>query len=87
MGEVRSHLLISLDPLQLKSGAEVRSLCGAIVKNPAAEMFSEVGLRGMPECQPLRDCKKCFEAAAHFQGGELYVYVVREGQEVMVGVE
>jgi hypothetical protein len=46
-------------------------------------MFSEVGLRGMPECQPLRDCKKCFEAAAHFQGGEFYVYVLREGQEVM----
>jgi hypothetical protein len=81
VGEVKSHLLISLDPCGF--GSEVRGLCGAIVKNPAAEMFSEVGLRGMPECQPLRDCKKCFEAAAHFQGGEFYVYVLREAQEAL----
>lgn len=87
MGEVKSHLMVSFDPLQLKSGTETTGLCGAIVKNPAAEMFSEVGLRGMPECQPLRDCEKCFEAAAQFTGDSIYVYVVREGQEVMVEAE
>lgn len=81
MGEVRSHLLISALPRSLRH--EVTALCGAIVKHPAAEMFSEVGLRGMPECQPLRDCKKCFEAAANFQGGEFYIYAIREGQEVL----
>lgn len=80
---MRSHLLISEMPTRLLHGTETIALCGTIVRNPVSEMFGEVGVRGMPEFHPLRDCRKCFDkAAALGTDSTFYVYVLREGPDV-----
>lgn len=83
----QSHLRISAEPIHFLSGGEMLGLCGATVKNPVSEMFCEVGVRGMPDFKPLRDCRKCFDKAELITENKIYVYVLREGPEVEAEIE
>ena len=59
---------ISAGPTPLpSSSAPIPALCGTMVVNPYPEMMVEVGSRGLPERNQMRDCAKCWELAERIE--------------------
>ena len=77
---MRSHLLLSADPLTFDH--PLRCLCGARVMRPRAEMMVDLNERCWPEFSTLRDCGKCVDLAEHdYAPGQQYLYILTEAPE------
>ena len=63
---MRVHIAAGPTPLPT-SNAPVVALCAETVRNPYPEMMVEVGSRGLPERNPMRDCAKCWELAERIE--------------------
>ena len=86
---MKVHISAGPTPLP-SSSAPVYALCRTLVRNPYPEMMVEVGSRGLPERNQMRDCAKCWQMAeqlAPTPHERLYLYWLfsvpgQEGEDI-----
>ena len=81
MAAVKSHLLLSPDPLSFDH--PLLCLCGIRVMRPRPEVMWDLSVRHFwPEFNSLRDCPLCVRIAERdARPGQIYLYVVSEAPE------
>jgi hypothetical protein len=84
--KMKTHLVVSLDPLNFLSNGEMVGLCGAQVAHAKPVDTWKISETDTPNFNTLRDCSKCIarvlESVAQ-NGGKYYAYAIVPGEEAM----
>lgn len=83
---MKTHLVVSTDPLNFLSNGEMVGLCGAQVAHARPVDTWKISETDTPNFNTLRDCSKCIarvlESVAQ-NGGKYYAYAIVPGEEAM----
>lgn len=82
---IKTHLVVSTEPLNFLSNREMVGLCGAQVAHAKPVDTWELSEMGeAPTFNTLRDCSECIrKALTEYPRTKLYVYAIAPGEETM----